>query len=246
MANSSTTNDLAKQLVADLGTQISAVYTLENSITRVYTNQVRLEALTKLNIFVIPRGRKTEIFTRGEKEKTHSIEIGFQKHVESDAEADTLSYVVEATQDWLIGHNMSFTNTSETKTIEATCLGAESILADNSIFSKEHLGDDSVFTSVLVCQFLQTSEAAIALDEITVTAEDETPAPDCTGTFIKTTQTLNDEFVYSSGTYFLFYQTNDWYISEQAGSIDGPAWLCETKLGTYTPNEYAVGNVVAE
>jgi hypothetical protein len=156
----STTNDIAKQLVTEISTQVNT-YSLQTNVSRCYTNNVRLDELQTLHIFVIPRGRKTEIYSRGELEKTHSLEIGFQKHISNDAEADTLSAVVESIQDWILGHNATITNSIGTATFVVTCLSADSILADNSIFSKEHFNDDNVFTAVLVCEFNQVGQTAI-------------------------------------------------------------------------------------
>lgn len=118
------------------------------TISRALIPIVKFEDLQTLQVIVIPRGRSTELLTRGKIEKKHKIEVGIQKKLsnpnDSD-EVDPIGYFVEQVEESFFGVTLS----------GATCIEVENILADDSIYAKDHIYTDRVYTSVLVATFVE-------------------------------------------------------------------------------------------
>ena len=120
----------------------------EITAIRQYIPRTTLSELDTTQVFVVPRGVTTEIYTRGSFQYTHTVEIGIQAHtqdVNDSTVVDPISYLVEQIQHKLLGEEVC----------GITCLECNSVLADDSIFAKEHLVNDNVLTAVLVARFLE-------------------------------------------------------------------------------------------
>ncbi len=133
--SSSTTTQLADSIVTALNGKFNL------GATRVRLPQIKKSDLSTLSVYVVPRGRTTEILSRDENHKTHKIEIGVMRLVTdiNSTANDSIDKQVEDITDYLLGSDIG----------EYTCLEAISVLADESIFAKEHLAEN-VYTSVII------------------------------------------------------------------------------------------------
>ena len=141
----STTTNIADDTVSFLA---DGDFEIDFTVKRVNLPVVHIDELATVQVFVIPRGRETILATRNKKEKHHKIEVGIQKHLTSinDAtEVDPIAYFVEQIEDYLLGETFQ----------GATCVEVQNILADDSIFAKDHIQMDRVYTSVLVATFVE-------------------------------------------------------------------------------------------
>jgi len=140
----STTFTLADDVVTALnGESFSQSFTAARYIVPMFN----LPDLAALKVSVIPRSRAKEVETRGSNASQHKLELGFQKHltdVNDTSEADPMDYLVEEVEDFLLGESIG----------DYTCIEIEHILADDSLFAKEHIYSDKVYTAVVVATYV--------------------------------------------------------------------------------------------
>jgi hypothetical protein len=138
--------DTTTQLADDLVTILNGeTFSLPFVAKRLRLPRFTLEELKELHVTIVPRGRATEPFTRGSLWKQPTVEIGVQQKVNDvndPTEGDPISQLVEEIEDYLLTLTIGYFRCKEVK----------NVLADDSIFAKEHLYDN-VFTSVLVATF---------------------------------------------------------------------------------------------
>ena len=140
----STTFTLADEVVEALNDE-----TFSQSFTaaRLTVPMFTLQELASLKVSVVPRGRAKEIETRGVNAVQHKLELGFQKrltNVNDPSESDPMDLLVEQVEDFLLGTQIN----------GKTCVAIEHILADDSLFAKEHIYADKVYTAVVEVTFL--------------------------------------------------------------------------------------------
>jgi hypothetical protein len=140
--------DKTTQLADDLVALLNAHgFTTGVVASRYLLPMFRLDELATIKVSVIPRGRNKQIFSRGSNQITHNIEIGIQKRlddVNNSTMTDPIGTLVEEIEDFLLGIVIN----------GATCTEINNVLADDSIFAKEHI-QSQVWTTVIVASFLE-------------------------------------------------------------------------------------------
>jgi hypothetical protein len=142
--------DKTTQLADDLVTLLNSTFTGQMVASRYLLPMFRLEELSTLKVSVIPRGRNKQIVSRGNNQLVHNLEIGIQQRLDDVNDAnvtDPIGLLVEQVEDYLLGLEIN----------GAVCTEINNILADDSIFAKEHIQSDKVWTTVIVASFWEVS-----------------------------------------------------------------------------------------
>jgi hypothetical protein len=143
----SVNKDRTTQLADDLVTALNAqTFSQDVNASRYLLPMFQLEELTTLKVSVIPRGRNKQLMSRSSNQLIHNIEIGIQQRmddVNDSTETDPIGLLVEEIEDYLLGLEVN----------GATCTEVMNVLADDSIFAKEHIQSNKVWTTVIVASF---------------------------------------------------------------------------------------------
>lgn len=135
-------NDLANAVKEQLN---ATAFSLEFTATRSYLPVIDLEDAETLHVTVVPRGRMSQVQSRGKAGREYRIDIGVQKRVtpETLAELDALCGLVEELIEAFEGRRAPLYGA-------AVCTKIE----NDPAYWPEHLNELRQFTSVVTLTFI--------------------------------------------------------------------------------------------
>jgi len=140
------TIDIADAVAAELNAAEAGTFAEDFTAQRRVLPKFELADLADLKISVVPKGVEIERATREARRCDISVDIGIQQKVgkDVDAEVERLCELVEQIADYLAGRGLLASGMSGVAFLS---------VANEPIYSTEHLADDLVFTSVLTVTY---------------------------------------------------------------------------------------------
>ena len=140
------TIDIADAVAAELNAAELGTFSEEFTAQRRVLPKFELTDLKDLKVSVVPKGIEIEGATRSAQRCDISVDIGIQQKVgkDVDAEVERLCELVEQIAGYLAGRGLSAAGMSGVAFLS---------IANEPIYSTEHLADDLVFTSVLTVTY---------------------------------------------------------------------------------------------
>jgi len=140
------TIDIADAVAAELNAAEAGTFDEDFTAQRRVLPKFELADLADLKLSVVPKGIEIENASREARRCDISVDIGVQQKVgkDVDAEVERLCGLVEQIADYLAGRGLMASGMSGVAFVA---------LANDPIYSTEHLADDLVFTSVLTVTY---------------------------------------------------------------------------------------------
>jgi len=140
------TIDTADAVAAELNAAEAGTFSEEFEARRLVLPKFELADLADLKVSVVPKGVEFENASRDARRCDISVDIGVQQKVgkDIDAEVERLCGLVEQIADYLAGRRLIASGMSGVSFLS---------IANEPIYSTEHLADDLVFTSVLTVTY---------------------------------------------------------------------------------------------
>ena len=140
------TIDIADAVAVELNTAEPGTFSEDFTAQRRVLPKFELADLKDLKVSVVPKGIEIERASRDAHRCDISVDIGVQQKVgkDVDAEVERLCGLVEQVADYLASRGLSTSGMSGVAFVA---------LANEPIYSTEHLADDLVFTSVLTVTY---------------------------------------------------------------------------------------------
>ena len=140
------TIDIADAVAAELNAAGPGTFSEDFTAVRRILPKFELADLADLKVSVVPKGIEIENATRSDRRCDISVDIGVQQKIgkDVDAEVERLCGLVEQIADYLAGRELLASGMSGVAFLS---------LANEPIYSTEHLADDLVFTSVLTVTY---------------------------------------------------------------------------------------------
>ena len=140
------TIDIADAVAAELNAAESGTFGEDFIAQRRVLPKFELADLKNLKVSVVPKAIEIEGATRSAQRCDISVDIGVQQKVgkDVDAEVERLCGLVEQIASYLAGRSLSAAGMSGVAFLS---------IANEPIYSTEHLADDLVFTSVLTITY---------------------------------------------------------------------------------------------
>jgi len=132
--------------IADAVVESLNAATLSQALTadRHYQPVFDLPEMADLHVSVVPKGIEVLASSRNQNQHDYAIDIGIQKKVADDAEADTLMALAEEIADHF-----------RLSRVQIAGVGSVPVLkvATEPVFAPEHLTEKRVFTSIITLTF---------------------------------------------------------------------------------------------
>jgi len=140
------TIDIADAVAAELNAASPGTFSEEFDAQRLILPKFELAELADLKASVVPKGIEFENASRDARRCDISVDIGIQQKIgkDIDTEVERLSELVEQIADYLAGRGLLASEMSGVRFLS---------IANEPIYSTEHLADDLVFTSVLTVTY---------------------------------------------------------------------------------------------
>jgi len=140
------TIDIADAVATELNVAEQGTFSEDVDAQRRVLPKFELADLKDLKVSVVPKGIEIENASREARRCDISVDIGVQQKVgkDVDAEVERLCELVEQIADYLAARGLSAAGMSGVAFVA---------LANDPIYSTEHLADDLVFTSVLTVTY---------------------------------------------------------------------------------------------
>ena len=140
------TIDIADAVAAELNAAEPGTFSEDVDAQRRVLPKFELADLKDLKVSVVPKGIEIENATRDARRCDISVDIGIQQKVgkDVDAEVERLCELVEQIADYLAARGLSASGMSGVALVS---------IANDPVYSTEHLADDLVFTSVLTVTY---------------------------------------------------------------------------------------------
>ena len=140
------TIDIADAVAAELSAAEPGTFAEEFTAQRRVLPKFELADLADLKVSVVPKGIEIENASREARRCDISVDIGVQQKVgkDVDAEVERLCELVEQIADYLAGRGLLASGMSGVAFLS---------IANEPVYSTEHLADDLVFTSVLTVTY---------------------------------------------------------------------------------------------
>jgi len=140
------TIDIADAVAAELNAAEAGTFSEDFTAVRRVLPKFELADLKGLKVSVVPKGVEIENASREARRCDISVDIGVQQKVgkEIDSEVERLCGLVEQIADYLAGRGLVASGMSGVRFLS---------IANEPIYSTEHLADDLVFTSVLTVTY---------------------------------------------------------------------------------------------
>ena len=138
--------DIADAVGVELNAAEPGAFAEEFTAQRRVLPKFELADLEDLKVSVVPKGVEIENAARDARRCDISVDIGIQQKVgkDIDAEVERLCGLVEQIADYLAGRGLLASGMSGVRFLS---------IANEPIYSTEHLADDLVFTSVLTVTY---------------------------------------------------------------------------------------------
>jgi len=138
--------DIADAVGVELNAAEPGAFAEEFTAPRRVLPKFELADLEDLKVSVVPKGVEIENAARDARRCDISVDIGIQQKVgkDIDAEVERLCGLVEQIADYLAGRGLLASGMSGVRFLS---------IANEPIYSTEHLADDLVFTSVLTVTY---------------------------------------------------------------------------------------------
>ena len=140
------TIDIADAVAAELSAAEPGTFSEDFTAQRRVLPKFELSDLKDMKVSVVPKGIEIENASRESRRCDISVDIGVQQKVgkDVDAEVERLCGLVEQIADYLAGRGLSAAGMSGVAFLS---------IANEPVYSTEHLADDLVFTSVLTVTY---------------------------------------------------------------------------------------------
>jgi len=140
------TIDIADAVAAELSAAEPGTFIEDIDAQRRVLPKFELADLADLKVSVVPKGVEIENASREARRCDISVDIGIQQKVgkDVDAEVERLCELVEQIADYLAARGLAASGMSGVAFLS---------IANEPIYSTEHLADDLVFTSVLTVTY---------------------------------------------------------------------------------------------
>jgi hypothetical protein len=140
------TIDIADAVAAELNAAEPGTFSEDLTAQRRVLPKFELADLADLKVSVVPKGIEIENASREDRRCDISVDIGVQQKVgkDVDAEVERLCELVEQIADYLAARGLSAAGMSGVAFVS---------LANEPVYSTEHLADDLAFTSVLTVTY---------------------------------------------------------------------------------------------
>jgi len=140
------TIDIADAVAAELNAAEPGTFGEDFTAQRRVLPKFELADLANLKVSVVPKGIEIENASREDRRCDISVDIGVQQKVgkDVDAEVERLCELVEQIADYLASRGLLASGMSGVAFLS---------IANEPVYSTEHLADDLVFTSVLTVTY---------------------------------------------------------------------------------------------
>ena len=140
------TIDIADAVASELNAAEPGTFSEDVAAQRRVLPKFELADLAALKVSVVPKGIEFEHASRDARRCDISVDIGVQQKIgkEIDSEVERLCTLVEQIADYLAARGLLASGMSGVRFLS---------IANEPIYSTEHLADDLVFTSVLTVTY---------------------------------------------------------------------------------------------